>query len=155
MFAHLLAAAPTPRPPARRPAAPQVQWWADQHVWLQVLSDAAVVAVVALGAGLILRYVAPMLLRSLIEPVQEAVTLPFVAVLAPEFLLTSTLRAVGRPPLRAAYDFGDLVSWAARFCRGAVYVSFSTLSRAARATPLWVTAVLFGGLALGRVVGRW
>jgi hypothetical protein len=156
MFARYLAVAPIPRPRVRRPAAPQaVHWWTDQHVWLQVLSGAALVAVVGLGACLLLRFVLPVLLRTMIQPIQEAVTLPFVAVLAPEFLVTSTLRAVGRPPLRIAYDFGDLVSWTARFCRSVVYVSLSTLARAARASHPAVTAVLFGGLALGRVVGRW
>jgi hypothetical protein len=107
------------------------------------------------AACVIVRFLLAPVLRALIEPVQEVITVLAITVLLPEYALTTAMRGLGRQPLRVAYDFGDSVSWSARQARNTIHSVLRISSLAAGRVPPAITAMIAGGIALGHAVGRW
>jgi hypothetical protein len=110
------------------------------------------VVVVAALSIVVVRWVAPVLLASLVAPIQDGIAVVAGLLLFPEFVATTALRRLGRSPWCAVYDVGDVLGWWVRTARGTVRVVLDGLARGAQRVPPGVVAVVSGALVLGHTL---
>ncbi|AGL18764.1 hypothetical protein [Actinoplanes sp. N902-109] len=77
---------------------------------MPTLPDLTVLFAADVLAFSLLRYVLPRLLRAGREPARQSAALVCAVLLLPELLYTRQARRHGRPPHRAAHDYGALVT---------------------------------------------
>jgi hypothetical protein len=123
--------------------------------WVSAAHAIVAAAVVSAGACIGIRFLAPAVLHGMIKPVQDGIALVAIAILLPEYLVTTALRRFDRRPPRLAYDLGDCVSWLASLAGATVSVILGASSRAADSVHPAVVAVLAAGLVLGHSLGQW
>lgn len=113
-----------------------------------VLHVALLAAVVIAFACLTVRWLLPLALRTLLEPLQDAIDILAAGMLFPEYWLSwASRRVIGRPP-QLAYEYGSAVAWMARLVHSLIDRCFRGLEVAANAVPLTLIAVAAGGITV-------
>ncbi len=82
-------------------------------------------------ACLVVRFVVPVALRTLIEPARDAVTLLAALLVLPEYWISRARRRAGETPPHLAYVYGDGVTRLAWLGDRGVVLILRSLSRAA------------------------
>ncbi|WP_275295683.1 hypothetical protein [Amycolatopsis sp. La24] len=103
-----------------------------------LVTAALVIAVVCLAV----RFLLPVVLHLLVEPVRDCVSLAAALFLLPEYWVSRSRRREGTVPIPFAYAYGDGIAHLAGLGDRSVVLLFRSLARAAaKAPPLAVAGV--------------
>lgn len=100
---------------------------------------------VVVVACLVVRFAVPVVLRTLVEPVREAISLVAAVLVLPEYWVSRTRRREGGTPSPFAYAYGDGVARLACVGDRSVVLVLRSLARAAVA----VHPIVVGLLTIG------
>lgn len=118
-----------------------------------VAYGAVIVAMVIALSIVTVRWLLPLALRILLEPLRHTVDIAAACLLLPEYWLsTASRRFVGAPPYWA-YEYGTAVSWVARLIHAILDRLFRGLDSVAGAVPFLVIAVAAGGITISQLMG--
>lgn len=110
------------------------------------LQGLLLVAVVAASACVVVRWLVPILLRAVVDVLEDIVAVTAGVLLLPEYWLSTALRAWGGCPPQVAYEFSAAIASVAHHLQRILRRLCLGLARAATAVQPALVATVAGGL---------